>query len=426
MAGSLRHLFGSSTDAAALALGSERRVPTDGGAGALQAGDQRTVSRACEGNALFASISKEDRLALFASLYTFHYRPGESIILHGEPGRNFYIIASGKCIVTSASAAVSRTLGPGDTFGELALLTGGKRSASVRVAEGSAGATLWVLDRTVFRKVLSTAAYERRKLYTQLLRDCAPLSGLDDYQRSLLCDAFTPCSWHPGDVILQQGAAEGARFHIIVHGGVTVTVGGIPVKKLGAGAFFGEVALLAPSAIGNAAAAPSATVTAEAARTGTIALGRSAFRRLLSAEQREALSAHVASYIFQAKRPNGVLPAAAAAPKVPGRVSVRSLTSSIAKLVPAAKPRLALRLGLTPRDVVLLKELGNGMTGRVYLARANLASGGSALLVVKVMSKHELVAMNQVREPQPDTIYHRVINATSPKVQNVIKEKEVS
>jgi len=213
---------------------------------------------------------------------------------------------------------------------------------------------------------------------------------------------------------------------------VKVTVGGVPVKTLKAGAFFGEVGLMSKGALGNAAAAPSATVTAEAARTTTLALGRSAFRRLLGEAQLEALSAHIAAYHFQTKRPDGILapagggmavvgrPTSAPSGKTPGRLSVHSLSMTSLKLAPT-KPRIVLRPGargertlhrsrpLTPppsqlqaKDLVLLKELGSGMTGHVFLCRANVAGGGSTLVVVKVMCKAKLVYMKQVENVQKE------------------------
>ena len=277
-------------------------------------------------------------------------------------GRNFYCLAAGKVIVTvddGSGGITEKYLGPGDTFGELALLHGVKRSASVRVAPGDANATAWVLERSVFRRILSEAAFERRKLYTSLLGGVKPLSSLSSYSRSLLADALTLCEWKPGDIILTQGVAEGARFHIIVTGSVRVSVGGVPVKMLTNGAYFGEVALLAANALGNADAAPSATVTVEGAHTKTVALGRSAFRRLLGEAALAALSENVRSYIFQANRPGYSIfdeggPAEVLADgrsrsrsptKSPGRVSVSSLSSDIAalKVVATKQPPLIFR-----------------------------------------------------------------------------------
>ena len=60
----------------------------------------------------------------------------------GEEGINFYIVVEGSPIVTVADAngkiEVERRLAPGDTFGEVALLAGTARTASVRAGSEKA------------------------------------------------------------------------------------------------------------------------------------------------------------------------------------------------------------------------------------------------------------------------------------------------
>jgi CRP-like cAMP-binding protein len=72
----------------------------------------------------------------------------------GTPGVAFYVITEGRAKVIRgkiASARGNAALGPGDFFGELALLDGGPRSASV-VADGSL--TTIRIERAPFRSLL--------------------------------------------------------------------------------------------------------------------------------------------------------------------------------------------------------------------------------------------------------------------------------
>jgi CRP/FNR family transcriptional regulator, cyclic AMP receptor protein len=103
---------------------------------------------------LFETLTRPqlDRLADLAREVT--YGPGRMIVRDGTPGVAFYVITEGRAKVIKgkiASARGSAALGPGDFFGELALLDGGPRSASV-VADGSL--TTIRIERAPFRSLL--------------------------------------------------------------------------------------------------------------------------------------------------------------------------------------------------------------------------------------------------------------------------------
>ncbi|CAM4311784.1 Acetyltransferase Pat [Mycobacterium basiliense] len=77
-------------------------------------------------------------------------RPGEMVFRQGERAENFFVVESGKLEALVAGTVV-RTLVAGDHFGEIALLGGWRREASVRAIEPT---VLWVLDGTAFSEVL--------------------------------------------------------------------------------------------------------------------------------------------------------------------------------------------------------------------------------------------------------------------------------
>ncbi|WP_340003660.1 cyclic nucleotide-binding domain-containing protein [Paenibacillus sp. FSL K6-0276] len=81
------------------------------------------------------------------------YSAGVSVVTEGEPGDAFYILRSGQVKVVSESHGVLlNKLQAGDFFGELALLKGEPRKATVRTVEN---ATLFRLSKEDFDHLIS-------------------------------------------------------------------------------------------------------------------------------------------------------------------------------------------------------------------------------------------------------------------------------
>jgi CRP-like cAMP-binding protein len=59
---------------------------------------------------------------------------GEAIMREGDAGSSMFVIASGRADVTISGGLV-RSLGPGDFLGEMSLLTGERRTATVVASE---------------------------------------------------------------------------------------------------------------------------------------------------------------------------------------------------------------------------------------------------------------------------------------------------
>ncbi len=99
---------------------------------------------------LFADA--DDRhLQRIASLCTeVRASAGEVLCREGESGQEFFVLLEGT-VTVSAGGRELTTLGPGDFFGELALLDGKARSATVTAA---GPVDLLVLSRTEFQAVL--------------------------------------------------------------------------------------------------------------------------------------------------------------------------------------------------------------------------------------------------------------------------------
>lgn len=72
--------------------------------------------------------------------------PGEVIVRQGEPGDRFFIIESGT-VAVAVDGGAERALGPGGSFGEIALLRDVPRTATVTA---STEVRLVAIERTRF------------------------------------------------------------------------------------------------------------------------------------------------------------------------------------------------------------------------------------------------------------------------------------
>jgi CRP/FNR family cyclic AMP-dependent transcriptional regulator len=105
-----------------------------------------------EGIPLFAGLSGDEKgdLARRITLQTLPAR--EALFWIGDAGDEFFVVRSGQVLITypdgDGKEVTLAVLGPGDFLGEISLLDGGPRTATVRAAETDA--TLLCLGREAF------------------------------------------------------------------------------------------------------------------------------------------------------------------------------------------------------------------------------------------------------------------------------------
>ena len=101
---------------------------------------------------LFTGMDRRQAEQIARLLKERHFAKGETVIMEGTGGAAFYIIGSGEAKVTSKGVELA-TLGPGEYFGEVALIDGGPRSATVTAATDLIcyGLTFWEFRQLVER-----------------------------------------------------------------------------------------------------------------------------------------------------------------------------------------------------------------------------------------------------------------------------------
>jgi CRP/FNR family cyclic AMP-dependent transcriptional regulator len=79
---------------------------------------------------LFEGLSKHHLKKIAALGEVANYMEGASVVKEGQPGDSFFVALTGQAKITVKGRTVHRVL-PGDHFGEISLLDGGERTATV-------------------------------------------------------------------------------------------------------------------------------------------------------------------------------------------------------------------------------------------------------------------------------------------------------
>jgi CRP/FNR family cyclic AMP-dependent transcriptional regulator len=79
---------------------------------------------------IFSGCSKRELTVIARAAKEVSHRAGTTIAREGERGIGLFLILDGGCTVTIGGKTKAK-LGPGDFFGEIALLDGGPRTATV-------------------------------------------------------------------------------------------------------------------------------------------------------------------------------------------------------------------------------------------------------------------------------------------------------
>lgn len=112
----------------------------------------------------FESVPAGPRACLLELVRPMRVRSGRRIITQGEEGDEFFIIREGRCLVSLERDGVTQLvgrLGPGQIVGEMAILTGERRSANV---DAETDMELWAIGRESFNHVCDKYPSLRRFL----------------------------------------------------------------------------------------------------------------------------------------------------------------------------------------------------------------------------------------------------------------------
>ncbi|KAM7331720.1 hypothetical protein ACRRTK_008428 [Alexandromys fortis] len=255
------------------------------------------LAKAISKNVLFSHLDDNERSDIFDAMFPVTHIAGETVIQQGNEGDNFYVIDQGEVDVgrippvpeeglpsevppllaawcaprNQASAGITvwsrsraggysvcqsfrvyvngewvTNISEGGSFGELALIYGTPRAATVKA---KTDLKLWGIDRDSYRRILMGSTLRKRKMYEEFLSKVSILESLEKWERLTVADALEPVQFEDGEKIVVQGE-PGDDFYIITEGTASVLQRRSPneeyveVGRLGPSDYFGEIALL--------------------------------------------------------------------------------------------------------------------------------------------------------------------------------------
>jgi len=230
----------------------------------LDAGEQLRTAN------LFHELSVAEATVLGTFMERGQHETGHVVVRQGDVGDALFLIESGAAEVrvagSSGQSMKVATLGPGDFFGEIALVTGGERSADVIA---TSPLTVMYLSAEAYGRFLAGASevgQQVTRTAVSRLRDTAQrlprASAARQYEVANVPDLFRVSTADAnvlgtfmerlevaaGAVIVRQDQ-PGAALYLIAAGEAEVRVTNVSgqsvaVARLGPGEYFGEVALV--------------------------------------------------------------------------------------------------------------------------------------------------------------------------------------
>ncbi len=204
------------------------------------------------------TLNKQELAQMSAKLEPVKYAPGETIIQQGDQADSLYIIVKGEAEVfidhqEKGTLAIDH-LRKGQYFGEIGLIEGGTRTATVKASQ-EAETIVMQLDRETFMNLVDNSDKSKDEIL-RLMRERVTNTHISqtlslfspDELGTLTDNPEARRTYAPGEIITKFGDPA-KEFYIIISGVVDV-INHRPdgredvVNQLGEGQFFGEVGLI--------------------------------------------------------------------------------------------------------------------------------------------------------------------------------------
>lgn len=200
---------------------------------------------------LFTSLDPKEKEVIMLAMKIVEVKKGDRFINQGDQGDDLYVVDSGKLdcfkkFPNESSEKFLLTYGPGDAFGELALLYNAPRAASIVAKENS---ILFSLDRESFNHIVKDAVIRKRNQFNEFISKIPLLDSLTSQEKDKICDCLQVGYFRAGEYVIKQGE-KGDTFFFVQEGKCIATQrdkdtqSDKTVFQFGPNDYFGELAML--------------------------------------------------------------------------------------------------------------------------------------------------------------------------------------
>jgi cAMP-dependent protein kinase regulator len=194
---------------------------------------------------LFKDLDETTVSRFIHSMTTVFWKEGDRIVQKGEEGTVFYIIKEGtvKChdIGLGESTFEDLVLGPGNWFGERAILTGEPRAANVTALSSC---TTLAMDRQSFEETIGPLqGLMEREMRKRVLRGLQIFSNsnITDPELDLIVDNMSQVVYKAGEKLAEVGKPNTMKLWLIREGKLAVSSSkNDGLVYLGSGDYFGD------------------------------------------------------------------------------------------------------------------------------------------------------------------------------------------
>ena len=172
---------------------------------------------------LFSDLTADAFVDLVYRMGFIEIGPGKIIVREGDPGNSIFLLVAGKARVSRGEGDKEKVLAylPGGAlFGEIAVLTGAPRSATITADQDSELFEVSRDDINAIAKAHPTvpraiAEFAQRRLAMNLLATAPLFTNLPSEQRAQVLRRFTPRVAHANEKVIAEGQAAAGLFLVL-------------------------------------------------------------------------------------------------------------------------------------------------------------------------------------------------------------------